>query len=90
VTLYREMFRERYGVDAAALHDTLAVLEAITPGTLRPKPFPVSVACTLGPARGMTEADRRPDAPGPLVQVALDADVPAVLSETLRRLITLG
>jgi hypothetical protein len=38
----------------------------------------------------MTEADRRPDAPGPLVQVALDADVPAVLSETLRRLITLG
>jgi pyrimidine-specific ribonucleoside hydrolase len=90
VTLYRKMFHERYGIDAVALHDTLAVLEAVAPGTLRTTPLPVNVACNLGPARGMTEADRHPDAPGPPVHLALDADIPAVLSETLRRLVTLG
>jgi pyrimidine-specific ribonucleoside hydrolase len=89
-TLYREVFRERHGLDAVALHDTLAVLEAVAPGTLRTTPLPVNVACNLGPARGMTEADRHPDAPGPPVHVALDADVPAVLAETLRRLSILG
>jgi pyrimidine-specific ribonucleoside hydrolase len=104
VTLYRQMFRERYGLDAVALHDTLAVLEAVLPGTLRTAALPISVECNLGPGRGMTVAERHPDAPGPPpvrvapaphtpgppVHVALEADTPAVLSDTLRRLVTFG
>ena len=89
VALYRVAFHERYGIDAVALHDMLAVLEAVLPGTLRTKPLPMRVACELGPARGVTVPDRRPDAPGPAVHVALDADMDAVLGEMLRRLRTL-
>jgi hypothetical protein len=44
------------------------------------------VACDHGPGRGATVPDGRPDAPGPMVHVALDADVDAVLEEIARRL----
>jgi pyrimidine-specific ribonucleoside hydrolase len=88
--LYRATFRERYGIDAVALHDALAVLEAIRPGTLRTTPMPVRVACDLGPARGVTITDPwRWTAPGAQVQVALDADTDAALTEILHRLQTL-
>ncbi|MDN5751389.1 MAG: nucleoside hydrolase [Pseudonocardia sp.] len=87
---YRAAYRARYGVDAVALHDAVAVLEAIVPGTLRSTPLPLRVACDLGPARGATVPDRRPGAGGPPVQVALDADVDAVLAEVLQRLHRLG
>ncbi|NMI00706.1 nucleoside hydrolase [Pseudonocardia acidicola] len=86
---YRKAFNERYGIDAVALHDALAVLEAVLPGTLRTTALPIRVACDLGPARGATVADRRPDAAGPPVHVALDADTDAVLAEMARRLRTL-
>ncbi|MCW0215167.1 MAG: nucleoside hydrolase [Pseudonocardia sp.] len=86
LTSYRAAFRARYGRDAVALHDAVALLEAIVPGTLRTTPLPVRVACDLGPARGATVPDRRPDAPGPPVHIALDADVDAVLDEIARRL----
>jgi pyrimidine-specific ribonucleoside hydrolase len=82
--LYRATFRERYGTDAVALHDALAVLEAVRPGVLRTKPTPVRVACERGAERGTTVAE--PDAPGPRVEVALDADTDAVLAEILDRL----
>ncbi|HVL84189.1 MAG TPA: nucleoside hydrolase [Pseudonocardia sp.] len=90
VTHYREAFRTRYGVDAVALHDAVALLEAIRPGSLRTTPLAVRVECGLGPARGATVADRTPGVDGPPVHVALDADVEAVLGEILRRLHTLG
>ncbi|MHA6796081.1 nucleoside hydrolase [Pseudonocardia bannensis] len=90
IALYREAFLERYGIDAVALHDALAVLEAILPGTLRTTALPIQVACDLGPARGATVADRRPEAQGPPVHVALDADTEAVLAEVLRRLVSFG
>ena len=61
---YRISFRRRYGIDAVALHDAVAVLEAVSPGTLGTTPMPVSVACDFGPARGMLVPDRRPDAAG--------------------------
>jgi pyrimidine-specific ribonucleoside hydrolase len=83
---YRAAFRERFGRDAAALHDAVALLEAIVPGTLRTTPLPIRVACDHGPGRGATVPDGRPDAPGPMVHVALDADVDAVLEEIARRL----
>ncbi len=82
VVHYRDAFRERHGVDAVALHDAVAVLEAIAPGTLRTTPMPMSVACDLGPARGATV----PGGAGPPVHVALDADVDAVLTAVLTRL----
>jgi pyrimidine-specific ribonucleoside hydrolase len=82
--LYRATFRERYGTDAVALHDALAVLEVVRPGVLQTKPTPVRVACERGAERGTTVAE--PDAPGPRVEVALDADTDAVLAEILDRL----
>lgn len=85
---YRAAYRARYGVDAVALHDAVAVLEAIVPGTLRTTPTPVRVACDLGPARGSTVPF--PGSPGPAVQVAVDADVDAVLSAVLERVGRLG
>ncbi|HLU56606.1 MAG TPA: nucleoside hydrolase [Pseudonocardia sp.] len=88
ITHYRAAFRERYGIDAVAVHDAVAVLEAVLPGTLRTTPRPVSVACDLGPARGATVG--MPEGSGPPVQVALDADTDAVLAEILERLRRLG
>jgi pyrimidine-specific ribonucleoside hydrolase len=88
ITHYRAAFRERYGIDAVAVHDAVAVLEAVLPGTLRTTPRPVAVACDLGPARGATVGMR--DGSGPHVQVALDADTDKVLAEILERLRRLG
>ncbi|MHA6627601.1 nucleoside hydrolase [Pseudonocardia sichuanensis] len=81
---YRAAYRARYGMDAVAVHDAVAVLEAVLPGTLRTTALPVEVACDLGPARGATVA--MPPGSGPDVQVALDADTDEVLSEILERL----
>jgi inosine-uridine nucleoside N-ribohydrolase len=84
ITHYRAAFRERYGVDAVAVHDAVAVLEAVLPGTLRTTPTPMAVACDLGPARGATVG--MPAGSGTPVQVALDADTDKVLAEILERL----
>ncbi|MFB9907939.1 nucleoside hydrolase [Allokutzneria oryzae] len=83
---YRNRYREFYGEDGVALHDALAVLEAARPGTLRTTPLPVDVLCDLGPARGATIADRRLNASGRRVDVALDADLDAVRALVLDRL----
>jgi pyrimidine-specific ribonucleoside hydrolase len=88
ITHYRTAFRTRYGMDAVAIHDAVAVLEAVLPGTLRTTAMSVAVACDLGPARGATVA--MPRGSGPPVQVALDADTDAVLAEILTRLRRLG
>jgi pyrimidine-specific ribonucleoside hydrolase len=93
ITHYRAAFRERYGIDAVAVHDAVAVLEAVLPGTLRTTPRPVAVACDLGPARGASRGGATvgmPDGSGPPVQVALDADTDKVLAEILDRLRRLG
>jgi pyrimidine-specific ribonucleoside hydrolase len=88
ITHYRAAFRERYGVDAVAVHDAVAVLEAVLPGTLRTTAMPMAVACDLGPARGATVGMH--EGSGPQVQVALDADTDKVLAEILERLRRLG
>lgn len=88
ITHYRAAFRERYGIDAVAVHDAVAVLEAVLPGTLRTTPKPIAVACDLGPARGATVG--MPAGSGTPVQVALDADTDKVLAEILERLRRLG
>jgi pyrimidine-specific ribonucleoside hydrolase len=88
ITHYRAAFRIQYGIDAVAVHDAVAVLEAVLPGTLRTTPKPIAVACDLGPARGATVG--MPEGSGPPVQVALDADTDKVLAEILERLRRLG
>ena len=83
ITHYRAAYRTRYGMDAVAVHDAVAVLEAIVPGTLTTTAMPIEVACDLGPARGATVPVH---GEGAAVQVALDADPDAVLGEILDRL----
>ncbi|WP_214404206.1 nucleoside hydrolase, partial [Pseudonocardia lacus] len=85
---YRAAFRARYDRDAVAVHDAVAVLEAMAPGTLTTTPLHIDVACDLGPARGATVAG--PPGDGAVVEVATDVDPPAVLGEILARLRTLG
>jgi pyrimidine-specific ribonucleoside hydrolase len=89
VTHYRAAFRARYGRDAVAVHDAVAVLEAMRPGSLTTTPLRIDVACDLGPARGAT-VPSPPAAEGAAVAVATDVDPPAVLGEILARLRTLG
>ncbi|BBG00880.1 MULTISPECIES: nucleoside hydrolase [Pseudonocardia] len=81
--LYREVFRERYGQDAVVLHDMLAMIEVVAPGTLAVTPQPISVDCTLGPERGRTTSGT---GVGPSVDVALEVDSATVLTESLRRI----
>lgn len=85
---YRGWYRRTRGIDGVPLHDSVALLEAIVPGTLHTTPIPMQVACELGPARGATVPDHgRSGAPmSPPIDVALDADVPAVLDAVLARL----
>jgi pyrimidine-specific ribonucleoside hydrolase len=80
---------EALGVDRVPIHDAVALLEAIVPGTLATVPLEVEVDTSLGPGRGTVHADRRGRAPGGrTVDVALpqDTDVEAVRDALLRRL----
>jgi pyrimidine-specific ribonucleoside hydrolase len=80
---------EALGVDRVPIHDAVALLEAIVPGTLATVPLEVEVDTSLGPGRGTVHADRRGRAPGGrTVDVALpqDTDVDAVRDALLRRL----
>ena len=83
---YRGRWLSSTGQDGVVLHDAVAMLEAIVPGTLRTTPLSLEVVCDHGPARGSVIADRRSASTGRLVDVALDADLDAVRAEILRRL----
>ena len=83
---YRRRWRESYGQDGVVLHDAVAVLEAVVPGTLHTTALPLEVVCGYGPARGTLIADRRGAGVGRLVDVAVDADLDAVRAQILRRL----
>ena len=85
---YRDWYRGTHGMDGVPLHDSVALLEATVPGTLRATPISLQVSCDLGPARGATVPDhgRTGGAQSPPVDVALDADIPAVLDAVLTRL----
>lgn len=79
---YRARCRESTGRAAVALHDSLAVLEATVPGTLRTTLMPLEVICGRGPARGaMTRATK-----GRVVRVALDGDLASISATILSRL----
>jgi pyrimidine-specific ribonucleoside hydrolase len=48
-----------FGKECTILHDAIAVAEAIRPGLLRTRSYPVEVECAFGPSRGALVADRR-------------------------------
>jgi pyrimidine-specific ribonucleoside hydrolase len=83
---YRARWHIAHGQDGVVLHDAVAVLEAVVPGTLRITSLPLEVVCDQGPARGCVIADRRGTGEARLVDVALDADLDAVRAEILRRI----
>ena len=98
---YLATYSGRFDRPAIPLHDAVAVLEAIVPGTLSTTPMPLEVDVSLGPGRGGVIADRRGDRAGSsegsgsagsasrdrrLVDVALTADVEHVRTEIARRL----
>jgi pyrimidine-specific ribonucleoside hydrolase len=86
VQRYQACCRGDTGRDTVALHDSLAVLEAVAPGTLRTAPRQLEVVGGPGPARGIV-ADAGPGADQRhVVQVAVDADLPAVSATILDRL----
>ncbi|MBP2366265.1 nucleoside hydrolase [Pseudonocardia parietis] len=83
---YYGYYRDRYGRDAVALHDAIALLECVAPGSLAATPIPLGVDTGFGPARGATVPYRAPDATTPPVDVLSAPDVPAVLDAVLARL----
>lgn len=90
---YLDHYRRALGVAAVPLHDAIAMLEAVAPGSLHTTALPVEIDTSAGPGRGAVLADRRrtaPEAPGRPVDVALDADVDAVRSALLDRLSAAG
>lgn len=85
---YLDHYRRALGIAAVPLHDAIAMLEAVAPGSLRTTALPVEIDTSAGPGRGAVLADRRlarSDA-GHTVDVALDADVDAVRAALLDRL----
>lgn len=81
---YLAAYRKVLGWDGMAVHDAVAVAEAINPGILRTESFPIDVDCSTGPSRGATLVDRRlPEArgagegevAGARVDIAVDTDL---------------
>jgi pyrimidine-specific ribonucleoside hydrolase len=84
---YLDHARDAYGVPGVAVHDALALTEAIVPGTLGTVRRDVVVDTTLGAGRGQTLVDRRSVATSPTaVAVAEEVDSAAALEFLVSRL----
>ncbi|TVT62890.1 nucleoside hydrolase [Amycolatopsis rhizosphaerae] len=89
---YLASYRKTLGWDGIALHDAVAVAEAINPGILRTEALPLEVECSFGPGRGATLVDRRraavrnEDRSGSAVEVATDTDLDGLRDFVLARL----
>jgi len=81
---YLGYYGRALGRPAVVVHDAVAVAEAVRPGLARTAPCAVTVDCTDGPSRGSTVVDARA-ARGP-VDVAMDADGPAVIDLIVNRI----
>ncbi|WP_121012665.1 nucleoside hydrolase [Saccharothrix australiensis] len=88
---YLAAYRKSLGWDGMALHDAVAVAEAIRPGVLQVRRHPVEVECSFGPGRGGLLVDERlrsADAGG--IDIAVDTDVDGLRGFVLDRLRALG
>ena len=87
---YLDHARNSYGIDGVAVHDALALTEAIVPGTLRAVPRDVVVDTGPGAGRGQTLVDRRaPSTSGTAVAVAEAVDSEAAVEFLVSRLSSL-
>ena len=84
---YRAHYSKELGFDGMAMHDAIAVAEAVRPGVLATTRYPLEVDCTFGPGRGATIVDQRVRAVGKAVDIALDTDLDALLAFVLTRLV---
>ncbi len=87
---YVDHARTSYGTSGVVVHDALALVEAVVPGTLGTVRREVTVSTTLGAARGQTLVDRRSVSPSPTaVAVAETVDGPAAVDFIVSRLASL-
>jgi pyrimidine-specific ribonucleoside hydrolase len=87
---YLDHARNSYGIDGVAVHDALALTEAIVPGTLTTVRRDVVVDTGPGAGRGQTLVDRRaPSTAGTAVAVAEDVDSEAAVEFLVSRLSSL-
>jgi len=84
---YLDHARNSYGIDGVAVHDALALTEAIVPGTLRTVRRDVVVDTGPGAGRGQTLVDRRaPSSAATAVAVAEGVDSEAAVEFLVSRL----
>jgi pyrimidine-specific ribonucleoside hydrolase len=91
---YVKHYTAFFGRECTVLHDAIAVAEAIRPGLLRTRTYPIEVDCAFGPSRGAVVADRRePDIIATFgsklaraMDIALETDVGEVRDFLLARL----
>ncbi|MFI9010258.1 nucleoside hydrolase [Actinosynnema sp. NPDC053489] len=88
---YLATYRRFLGWDGMAVHDAVAVAEAVRPGILTSTAFPVDVDCSFGPNRGALVVDRRLEVDAPKeLDIALDADLDGLRAFLFDRLGALG
>jgi pyrimidine-specific ribonucleoside hydrolase len=88
---YLETYRRFLGWDGMAVHDAVAVAEAVRPGILSGTPFPVDVDCSYGPHRGALVVDQRLEVEAPkTLDITLDADLDGLRAFLFERLGALG
>ncbi|MBW4716543.1 nucleoside hydrolase [Saccharothrix obliqua] len=87
---YLATYRRFLGWDGMALHDAVAVAEAVRPGLLEVRRHPVDVECAFGPGRGGLLVDERLEHQGSGVDIAVDADLDGLRAFILDRLSALG
>jgi pyrimidine-specific ribonucleoside hydrolase len=78
---YQERYLANVGRAIVPVHDAVAVVAALRPELLTTRPAAIAVDTGYGPGRGNTLVDFNSPVPG--TEVAVDADVPAVLAHVV-------
>jgi pyrimidine-specific ribonucleoside hydrolase len=88
---YLETYRRFLGWDGMAVHDAVAVAEAVRPGILSGTMFPVDVDCSYGPNRGALVVDQRLEVDVPkTLHITTDTDLDGLRAFLFDRLSALG